>query len=86
MSINIKNILKQKKGGTLLITIVILSMMILMLMSAATLKLAEVARHAARANEHLRYVSVMEDLGKAVARAYVLGHGTCTTGTTLVAI
>lgn len=78
----IKNIFKQEKGGTLLITVVILSMMILLLMSAASLKLAEVARHANRANEHLRYVSIMEDLSQAVARAFVLGKGTCTSGTT----
>lgn len=68
--------IKNQKGGSLLITMVSLSMMILLLMSAATLKLAEVSRHAARANEQLRFINAMDDLAQTLARARVLGAGT----------
>lgn len=64
---------RNQGGGTLLITVVSLSMMILLLMSAATFKLAEVARHAARANEQLRFMNAMDDLAQTLARARVLG-------------
>ncbi len=69
----LKALLNNRSGGTLLITVVSLSLMILLLMSAATVKLAEVARVAARANEQLRYINAMEDLAQALARARILG-------------
>lgn len=78
--------LKNQRGGGLLITMVTISMMILLLMSAATLKLAEVAKHAARANEQLRFMNAMDDLAQALARAHMLGKGTpapvCPAGST----
>lgn len=79
--------LKNQNGGAVLLTIVILSLLILILMSGATLKLAEVARTAERANEQLRYHNVMEDLAQALARAHVLARsGTCPSGTTIVSV
>lgn len=81
-----KNVFKNKNGGTLLTFVVIISALILTMMLTAGLKLVEVANQAANANERFKYITVIEDLSQTIARAVVLGRSACVAGTTATAI
>jgi hypothetical protein len=66
-------IVKNQNGGVLLITLVIISGMIVTLMAIATLRLAELAKHAHRVNESFKYINIMEDMAQVIGRAGTLG-------------
>lgn len=76
--------IKNKRGGALVLTMMFISVILLTFIVMASLSLSQTVAHVARANAKVIQLNVAQDIGQALTRAYVLGKGTCPTGTTAV--
>lgn len=73
-------------------TLIIISVMIVIMVGIASIQVLQISRDSNRANESLKFLTIMEELGQMVARARTLGKAydmvpatsACPTGTTRI--